>query len=417
MKLTHDVPQSKGAENALKRAQQMVCASYTPIKRLPILQKLFDDDGTPWFERTYSMPGFPVKGIMYSSVRRVEKFVGYNVSLETFFTALANPNSVVYKKTIVQKPRGGVHCYYGAVCSVFASYVLQLPYKMRCTKLQEEPSLKKLNTTDPDALRLVDVLLDSKHVAIVTGIERDENGKVQYISVSESCMPYCRETRFSREGFVSYWMDDPLHAYEFYRYEDLDQITYTPSPFVPLEGESAEDAKINRTLMPDFGNKANYILGHEPVELSVFDASYDTVAVTDPDGKTQLFPVVDGKVVLTPEKVGFYTACCVRGEEKSDAVEWCMTELSFTMDRSVTKPGETLTVRYQNAADDPLVAWHYIRCEKDGWLESGYFTDKGSAGVITIPTTEAEGDCVLFLLARNAYGIYSSVRIPFQSEA
>ncbi|MBR2080621.1 MAG: hypothetical protein IJ980_03190, partial [Oscillospiraceae bacterium] len=66
MKLTHDVPQSKGAENALKRAKQMVCASYTPIKRLPILQKIFDDDGTPSFERTYSMPGFPVKGIVYS---------------------------------------------------------------------------------------------------------------------------------------------------------------------------------------------------------------------------------------------------------------------------------------------------------------------------------------------------------------
>ena len=66
--------------------------------------------------------------------------------------------------------------------------------------------------------------------------------------------------------------------------------------------------------------------------------------------------------------------------------------------------------------NDPLAAWQYIRVDGDRWMESGYFTDLGSEGEITLPTTAAEGDCALFLLARNAYGLYSSGRILFKSE-
>ena len=411
MQLHHDIPQSQGAANALKRAKQMVCAQYVPLKPLPTLTKIFEAPDKMTFLRNYSMPGFPVQGIVYSSVRRVEKYVGFNISLETFFTAISNPNSVIYTRPIVQGKQG-VHSYYGTVCSCFVSYVLQIPYKMRCTRLQQEPSLEKQTFSDLDELRLLDLLLDNKHVVIVTGIERDETGRIQFISVSESTMTFCRETRFTRDGFKAYWLDDPLHAYEFYRFKDLDRITYEPSPFVPLEGEKGEP-KINRVLMPDFGNKANYLLG-EPVELSVFDPGFDTVAVTDPDGAVKEYPVKDGKVVLTPEKPGFYSACCVSGGKKSDAVAWCVTNLTVTTDRTAYRAGEPVHVRYRNAAGDPLVAWQFNRTEGDRWGEGGYFTDKGSEGEFTVPMSSETGEVQLYLLARNAYGCYSSARLPIK---
>ena len=417
MKLTKDAPQSQGVANGLKRAKQMVKAAYTPVRPLPILYKIFEktEKDKASFLRSLSLPGYPLQGIVYSSVRRVEKFVGFNVSLETFFTAVSNPNSVLYTRPIVQT-RQGVHSYYGIVCSVFASYVLQLPYKMRCTKLQEEPSLVKQSFADLDELRLLDVILDSKHVALVTGLERDEAGKVQYISVSESCMPFCRETRFTRDGFEAYWLRDPQHAYEFYRYADPDKITYTPSPFVPLEGESAEGAEFNRALMPDFGNKANYVLGEEPVELSVFDPAYDTVAVTDPAGETKQYPVKDGKVVLQPSTPGFYSACCVRGEEKSKPVEWCVTDLTFTTDKSSYRAGEQIKIRCRNAASEPLVAWQFTQVEGDHWCAGGCLTDLGSEGEFTVPMSPEGGDMRLIILARNAYGCYASPRILLHTE-
>ena len=115
MKLTHDVPQSQGAANALKRAKQMVNIAYTPCKAMPIVTKVFDENVQPSMVRSFSIPGFPLQGIVYSSVRRVEKFVGYNVSPETFVTAVANPNSVIYNKLIIQEGRVTVN---GETCTM-----------------------------------------------------------------------------------------------------------------------------------------------------------------------------------------------------------------------------------------------------------------------------------------------------------
>ena len=92
--LTHDVPRSQGVENVLKRARQMTEFQWTPIKKCPV--GLFIQP-VEWkeFVRTHLPAWFPQKGLIYSSVRHLEKFIGYNVSLETFVTALANPESVL----------------------------------------------------------------------------------------------------------------------------------------------------------------------------------------------------------------------------------------------------------------------------------------------------------------------------------
>ena len=116
MLLYHDIPSSKGVENALRRAKQMAEVEYTPVKRLPIVEKCLNSDGTQRYIENHSPVGFPIRGMIYSSVRRNEKYLGFNVSLETFITAVSNPNSVVYTRPI--KGTGQhVHNYYGIVCS------------------------------------------------------------------------------------------------------------------------------------------------------------------------------------------------------------------------------------------------------------------------------------------------------------
>ena len=414
MTLYHDVPRSKGVENAIKRAKQMTEARYTPLRILPINVKLFEPDGTGRFDASMCTAGFPIKGIVYSSTRRVEKYVGYNISLETFYSAMANPNSVVYNR-LIDAPGQNVHCQYGIVCSCFVSYVLNFPYRTPCIRIPKIDGVEKLSITKPEELQLLDIVLDIKrHVGVITDIERDAEGRVQFITVSESVLPYCRATRFTPEGFKAYWLDDPTHEYELYRYAKLDDIPYTPSPFSPMEDEPQDAAVINRTLMTDFGNKANYTLGQDPVELSVFDAAFDTVAVTDPDGKTQTYPVKDGMVVVHPEKPGFYTACCVRGAEKSDQVEWCVTDLTFTTDKDSYRVGEPVKVRFRNSAGDKLAAFQFNRRETDRGMEGGYFTDLGSEGEITVKAPASAGAAELYLIAGNAYGFYSSVRVPIE---
>ncbi len=102
----------------------MLNIGYTPVKRLPILSKVLHEDSSKPYLRleSYSPTWLPLKGMIYSSVRRVGKYVGFNISLETFVSAITNPNSVVYTKPI--KGTGqNVHNYYGTVCACFVSYV------------------------------------------------------------------------------------------------------------------------------------------------------------------------------------------------------------------------------------------------------------------------------------------------------
>ena len=49
--------------------------------------------------------------------------------------------------------------------------------------------------------------------------------------------------------------------------------------------------EITRALMLDYGNKANYRVGDEPVEISVFEQGWDAVEVTDPTGNKTRYPV------------------------------------------------------------------------------------------------------------------------------
>ena len=414
MKLYHDIPASKGVENALKRAKQMVGAHYTPLRQLPISVKIYDAQGGGQYVESMCTAGFPLTGMVYSSVRRTEKYLGYNVSLETFYSALSNPNSVLYNR-MIEGTGQNVHCWYGIVCSCFVSYVLDFPYRTPCIRIPDIEGVEKLSWKSYDELQLLDIVLDvMHHVAIITDIERDADGHVQYITVSESVLPYCRATRFTPAEFKTYWLEDPTHDYVLYRYKHTDKIPYTPSPFSPVEGDPCEEAVINRTLMTDFGNKANYILGQDPVEISVFDPAYDTVAVTDPAGETKTYPVKDGKVILQPEKAGFYSACCVSGEKKSLPVEWCMTDLTFTTDKTSYKTNEPIRVRFRNGVPDKVAAWQFNQRGNDRGMGGGYLTDLGSEGEITLTAPEKPVPSELYLMARNAYGFYSSVRVPIE---
>ena len=415
MKLYHDIPASEGVENGLKRAKQMVTATYAPVRPLPMVNKTYAANGDYTYTPHFLTAGRPLQGILYSSVRRTEKYVGHNVSLETFFTAISNPNSIIYNR-FIDAENQNVHAYYGIVCSSFASYVLDFDYRTACVNIPKIEGVEPADIRAPEDLRLLDILLDTKHhVALITDIERDARGKVRYITVSESVLPQTTSARYTPEQFHMYWFEDPTHNYEVYRYRHLDKIPYTPSPFVKLEGESGEP-EINRVLMPDFGNKANYILGVDPVELSVFDKAFTSVEVTDPEGKTARYPVTDGKAVVRPEKPGFYRAAAVCGDKKSAFVEWCATDLVFTTDKTVYRAGERMRVCFKNSASDPLAIWQMNNRDTDRGIGAGVLKDLGSSGEIELPVPAKAAPAELYLLARNAYGFYSSPRMKLTIE-
>jgi len=98
MNLYHDQPSSAGVANALKRAKQLVEFRWTPVNPFPAGQSIHKEYGSTARVDLFLLPWRPCQGITYSSVRKTEKYVGLNVSLETYATAIANPRIVIYTR-------------------------------------------------------------------------------------------------------------------------------------------------------------------------------------------------------------------------------------------------------------------------------------------------------------------------------
>lgn len=414
MQLYPDKPSSLGVENVLRRADRFAQLSYSPILPLPIVVGIRHPDQTSAFVETFAAPHLPQKGILYSSVRRRETYIGYNISPETFLSALTNPDSVVYNDPITGTGQN-VHNNYGIVCSCFVSYAVDLPYRTKCSRWPSIPGLHEVDSSVPENLQLADVVLNAKsHIALITGIERDAQGKVHYITVSESTIPYIRVTRFTPEQFRDYWLHN---NYIVYRYDGVHKATYTPDPFAPGMGDpTMPEPLINRSLMTDFGNKANYRLGEQPVKLHIFEADCDCVEVTEPDGETVRIPVQESKAVFEPKKIGIHSACCVKADGKSEPVFWWVTNLRIKAEKESYAVGEEIRLEVSNPAGDPLVAWQINRRDNDRGFADGWLNNE-TAGPITVPAQTGTGETELYLIAKNGYGCYTSQRITLTFRA
>ena len=413
MAFYHDVPASQGVANALKRAKQMVDIRWTPRRVLPS-SHVFPRPGET--ERTYVdsfIPDWrPQQGMVYSSTRPVEKFVGFNVSLETFVTALSNPNSVLYTRTLHGQAGHALGCYYGIVCSCFASYVCDLPYRVTCKHWPEIEGVTEVDTTELENLQLCDLVLNTKrHIAVITDILRDENGKVRLITVSESVLPNCIALPYTPEEFRGYWLE---HDYRIFRYAGIHNVTYTPNTCIHLEGDpELTPPPADPVLMTDFGDKANYILGDEPVEISVLQPGWQTVRVASPEGTVRDYSPVDGKVILHPATVGLYSACCVRNGEQSHSVSFCVTDLQAESAKPAYAVGEPITLRFRNAAPDtPFVC---VVNHGGGYIRQLRLLtpEQGAAGEVTLPGIAVPGPHWALVIAKNAYGAYTSRHIAF----
>jgi len=420
MQLYPDSPRSKGVENALKRARQMVELSWTPVANCPIGRSVITAEGKKYID-CYMNAWLPQTGAIYSSVRQFEKFIGFNVSHETFMTAASDPRSVVYTK-----PQHGqglrMFGYYGIVCSAFVSYVCDLPMRVPCSHWPYYPQVSLVDSTDLRNLQLCDIVLDTtKHIAIITGLERDVEGNVHYITVSESTLPMCRATRFSVEEFRGYWLND---GYKIYRYAGLDGVTYTPSPYVHLEGDPWLPVPVaNKSLMPTLGNKANYMAG-EPVELDVLEAGWEAVCIAGPE--SHKLPIEDARAVFTPQIPGFYTAYCVAGEKQSEPVEFCLAVITAEVDQPVLKPNDALTVSFHMEADDIPVGWIVQNLTWGYRGGRGFTAEEAESGKVVIrkagknpdPAVQRlePGDYRVFVQAKNKYGMYKSAFVDFRVE-
>ena len=412
--LFHDIPRSQGVANAIKRAHQFIDLTYTPVDFMPCSTGIINDKHESVRYSSYFKPWYPKTGVIYSSCRVVEKYVGQNVSFETFMTAVRNPRSVMYTRNLTGSGGKNVANWYGSVCSAFAGYALQLPYRMSCSEWPDIKGVTKLEYDSYDEFRLCDIVLSSGHIALITDLVRDENGHVVSIEISECTTPNVRSLCYTPEAFTHAWME---HDYVMYRADWLDSITYTPSPFVRLFGDpELPMPQISTALMPNMGNKANYIRlrDEEKAELDILEEGWEKVEVTEPDGCKKLYDIVDDTVYPSMDKCGIHTACCIKGDEKSVPVSFCITGLEVHTDKTEYAVGEEIRISWNNPLPDEVFV--FIVNQEDNYVrDKGLFTEEQkNARCAVLKGIKSTGKNWVTVVAKNEYGCYCSNKVYFE---
>lgn len=285
-----------GKDAALARARLLTDYRWTPVRDLPTYTKAEGNCVLP--------AGKEVVGFPYSGSELYDKFICESVSIESFLTAVANPDSILYRPG--NGSLGAVS--YGIVCNGFVRYALGIPWRVPTRIWNDIPGIRTIAPKEcysVDDMAPCDVLHafndGRNHVAMITDLVRDENGRVCEVEVSEAVRPCCTRRRFTPEEFY-----EKYKVFALQRYELLDSVPPYDTEAMAAFFEGELDRKCPKITV-DNGEKSNYLLG-APVTVSVFADAPDTVElwrgeelVTEyPVGARAFFPLALGR--------GYYTA-------------------------------------------------------------------------------------------------------------
>lgn len=329
---------SLGRVNAVKKAYQMTDLKYTPLK--PIGQR----NGT--FES-----GVSYKGVMYSSTKELETFVGNDISIHTLMTAIHNPKSKIYTEDISKPPYHGLNCraYYGSVCSSFVSYALGIETRYWANDFPLSDKMQEIDSSIPENLQVADVLWRDGHVAMITDIERDSVGQVVQLEISECAGVGCKRYYRKRNKFINL-METSFK--KVLRYKELRKnLNYQPAnEFVAVKDENLIPFLYNEDLCVDKGDKSCY-LESEEVVVNVMH-SYDYMEIYRDN---VLYKIIDAEtedVKLANLPYGDYMARVFFDGQFSDFTYWKTVNVSVVADRANnriyfnSKNAEPLFIRF-----------------------------------------------------------------------
>ena len=388
-----DEPVTMGQRACLARAAHLRDVELTPVANWTCLSN------------TYAA-GTTVKGIPYSSTRKTDNFIGYNVSLHTFMTALHNPRSVLYTK---QSSENLAKTWYGLNCTVYVSYCWGLPYHSATAILPFMDCVEEVAVED---MRLCDAPVASTnnggtvgHAVLITGIERDRNGAIQYVTISHCTAinadkQYTYAERLAYETFYSLYVEQ--QGYKLFRYKNLWNTAYTPSEYVP-QGDEPTDRVAYSDLCTDLGDKATLKTGESITLQPLVTNGYTDIVLYK--GTEVVGSYAVGDVTLTDLAAGKYTA------KMGDAeTSFIVADVSVSKDANrytFAGDGTPLRVVFKNANGYTL---HAVDLTEDD-IANGYidivYTD-AAADHICVPFKNEYG----FVVARCDYTVTDPNELP-----
>lgn len=264
------------------------------------------------------------RGVPYSSPSFEDGYVGCNVSLYTFMTAVNNPNSCLYNE--VSKGYTG-YSYYGTVCTGFTCAAWGMPFLVTTRAWFKNKHLKKVKCAE---VQLGDMWLEGGHAKMVSEITRDNFGKITGVRLSESV-----QSGISVGALQTYAQFKAGNEGKMYRYDGIDQNDkYEPSEFIRLMDEPALTFEYP-DIVTYYGDKLTRKLGTD-IPIHVLNSSgYSSIEVYKDGTKIDTRSVAN--FTLIAPAVGEYEVRMVgTGKQSSTFFD--------IVDCSATKSGNNVTV-------------------------------------------------------------------------
>ncbi len=314
-------PDSIGKKAVIYRSRQLTEFKWTPVRDVPVHTR---ETG-----KTKLCAGEEKKGMLYSSTEPIDKFIGENISFETFLSVIANPDSALYNKDI--NGHNNSWAYFGLVCNGLARYSLNIRRRYSTKRWPDVPGMRKIadeGSYTAEQIELCDVIcMKNVHVALITDILRNESGEILQIEVSEAIRPLCVRRQFDLETFF-----EKYKHYDLWRYDFVDMV--------PMPDEKDDDC-LKRgvpdlpAIAVDYGNKTNYRT-YEDVVISVFAEEENQIEIYRGDQLIEKITVSGRGKVLRKFDRGYYT---VKHINSGKMVEFCVTmpQISYSvMDGRIT---------------------------------------------------------------------------------
>lgn len=246
---------SEGVQNIVKRAKQMTEIEWTPKA-----------DITGWdYEFTYKA-GITYKGLPYGQPTNAYgcrgDYVPWEITLDNYLKAVDDVNSLMYTSSANYS---AIAPYYSVDCSGFVSWAWNLPVRTTASGIRNYATL--ISTDSYENAEIGDCLCNaSAHVTLITDVTRDATGKVTSIEISESNVGYdneycCYSVRYGEGGeyTLTKFMNKFINrGYYIYRSNTRDNVKYTHSCAVPLEGDNCEKCGVSSEASAKDFIKTNY---------------------------------------------------------------------------------------------------------------------------------------------------------------
>ena len=227
---------SQGQEDIVKRARQLVEIEWTPM------QDIYQWDYAGVFKS-----GVTYSGIPYGQPVSNGGFIGWNISINNFLDSVYDNTSKFYSGYSWYNK---IAPYYSSDCSGFVSYAWQT--KQRFTTASLSNYADKVTQQNVAAMEVGDALnKSSSHVVLISAIDLGENGAVVGVEIMEQTLVIAGLTGYGTLGSASMTAFEDRyfgHGYILYRYPKREEVTYTHSCAVPIDGDYCEQCQESAPL-------------------------------------------------------------------------------------------------------------------------------------------------------------------------